>query len=440
MDTKELNSTWEACLNIIRDECTPLAFNTWIKTLSPIKLDNGVLVVATDNEVSKSFILKRYESLIRESFNVITGTYPELEIRIKSRIEDEKELKQEHQSKYDKYTFDNFVVGGSNRMAHAVCAAVAEAPVSVPMYNPLFIYGGVGLGKTHLIHAIKNYINENNPEVKIALVTSENFTNELVEAIRENKPSEFREKYRKMDILLIDDIQFIAGKKSIEEEFFNTFNVLHEANKQIVITSDRPPEEIKTLEERLISRFKWGLQCDIQPPDFDTKLAILKNKAKEIDLNLSDNIFYSICEKVNSNIRELEGALNRIAAYSKLINKEITPELAEEALKEYGQKDKSEITPEFIIGHCAKAFGVSEEDLYSDNRKKEISNARKNTIFIIREILGLSFPKIGALFGKDHSTAMYAVKSVEAQISKDLVFKMNINDIIKDIENDNTGV
>lgn len=436
MDTKELNSIWENCLNLIEEECTPLAFNTWIKTLSPVKYENGVFVVTTDNEVNKNFITKRYESLIKQSFNVVTGKYPEMKILIKSQLENEKEVKRDPQNKYEKYTFENFVVGGSNRMAHAVCAAVAEEPGTVPMYNPLFLYGGVGLGKTHLIHAIKNYINENNPDIKIALVTSENFTNELVEAIRENKPFEFREKYRKMDVLLIDDIQFIAGKKSIEEEFFNTFNVLHEANKQIVITSDRPPEEIKTLEERLISRFKWGLQCDIQPPDFDTKLAILKNKSKEINLSIDDKILYRICESVNSNIRELEGALNRIAAYKSLVNKEITLELAEEALKEYGQRDKSEITPEFIVEHCAKAFNVPVDELYSDNRKKEISNARKTTMFIIREILGMSFPKIGSLFGKDHSTAMYAIKSVESQISKDLVTKMNINEIMKDIKNE----
>ncbi len=435
MDTKELTAIWGECLTLIEEECTPLAFNTWIKTLSPIKYENGVLVVSTDNDVNKNFIARRYESLIKQSFNVVTGTQPEVQILIKSQL-DKKETPREPQSKYDKYTFDNFVVGGSNRMAHAVCAAVAEEPGAVPMYNPLFLYGGVGLGKTHLIHAIKNYINENNPDIKIALVTSENFTNELVEAIRENKPFEFREKYRKMDVLLIDDIQFIAGKKSIEEEFFNTFNVLHEANKQIVITSDRPPEEIKTLEERLISRFKWGLQCDIQPPDFDTKLAILKNKANEMNLSVDDKIFYLICETVNSNIRELEGALNRIAAYKSLVNKEITLELAEEALKDYGPKDKTELTPEYIVSQCAKAFNVTVPDLYSDNRRKEISNARKMTMFIVREILGLSFPKIGAIFGKDHSTAMYAIKSIEAQIAKDSVTKLNINEIIRDIKNE----
>lgn len=437
MDTKELSSVWESCLKMIEEECTTLAFNTWIKTLSPVRYESGVLVVSTDNEVNKNFILRRYEALIKQSFSMVTGTYPTMEITVRSQASDEDHSKPDTQNKYDKYTFDNFVVGGSNRMAHAVCAAVADEPGSVPMYNPLFLYGGVGLGKTHLIHAIKNYINENNPEIKIALVTSENFTNELVEAFRQNKPFEFRDKYRKMDVLLIDDIQFIAGKKSIEEEFFNTFNELHEANKQIVITSDRPPEEIKTLEERLISRFKWGLQCDIQPPDFDTKLAILKNKAKEMNLNIDDRILYRICESVSSNIRELEGALNKIVAYKSLINREITLELAEEALKDFGPKDKADITPELIVEHCAKVFNIPATELYSDNRKKEISNARKTTMFIIREILGMSFPKIGSLFGKDHSTAMYAIKSVESQISNDPVTKMNINEIIRDIKSEN---
>ena len=435
MLTNDLNEIWGKVLPIIQDECTAVAFNAWIKKLSPISLKEGTLSLSIDNEINKNLISRRYGELIRQSFKLVTGEYPQLRILVHSQLEDEKEQKREPQNKYDKYTFENFVVGGSNQMAHAVCVAVADQPADV-QYNPLFIYGGVGLGKTHLIHAIKNYINENDPEIKIALVTSENFTNEMVEAIRENRSPEFREKYRKLDVLLIDDIQFIAGKKSIEEEFFNTFNVLHESNKQIVITSDRPPEEIKTLEERLISRFKWGLQCDIQPPDFDTKLAILKNKATEMNLTIDAQILYRICEVANSNIRELEGALNKIMAYKSLVNREITPELAEEALKEFGPKDKTAITPEFIIEQCSKALGVSVQELYGDNRKKEISSARKVTMFIIREILGTSFPKIGALFGKDHSTAMYAIKSVETQIADDPRLKMNISDIIKDIKNE----
>lgn len=435
MDNKELTEIWESVLPIIGEECTAVAFNAWIKKLSPISCKDGVLLLSIDNDINKNLIVRRYGELIKQSFRMVTDIYPELKIVVQSQLEEENDSKREPQNKYDKYNFDNFVVGSSNRMAHAVCVAVADEPSDV-QYNPLFIYGGVGLGKTHLIHAIKNYINENNPDVKIALVTSENFTNELVDSIRENRSSEFREKYRSMDVLLIDDIQFIAGKKSIEEEFFNTFNVLHESNKQIVITSDRPPEEIKTLEERLISRFKWGLQCDIQPPDFDTKLAILKNKAKEMNLELDDKIFYRICESVNSNIRELEGALNKIMAYKSLVNREITLELAEEALKEFGPKDNSVITPEYIVEQCSKALGVSAEELYSDNRKKEISSARKTTMFIIREILGMSFPKIGALFGKDHSTAMYAIKSIETQIASDPVLKLSIREIIKDIKNE----
>lgn len=438
MDKQELNEIWKECTELIKEECSTLAFNTWIKTLEPIKFDDGLFVLSTDNELNKTLIVKRYEDLIKQSVNVVTGIFPEMDILIKSQINEENPVKREPQNKYDKYTFENFVVGKSNVLAHAACVAVAEAPGLIEKYNPLFLYGGVGLGKTHLLHAIKNYINENDPDTKVALVTSEKFTNELVEAIRENRPFEFRDKYRKTDVLLIDDIQFIAGKKSIEEEFFNTFNALHESNKQIVITSDRPPQEIKTLEERLISRFKWGLEYDIQPPDFDTKLAILKNKLKETNLQIDDEILYFICEKVNSNIRELEGALNKIAAYKSLVNKEITLELAEEALKEYGPRDKSEITPEFIIEHCSKAFKVPVEELYSDNRKKEVSQARKSTMFIIREILGMSFPKIGALFGKDHSTAMYAIKTVEKQISENPVDKVNINEIIKDIKNDHS--
>lgn len=436
MDTKELNVIWNNCLRLLEEETTTVSFKTWLKPLEPVSFENNLLVLSTDNINNKTFIIKRFEALIKQAFNVVSNEYPDLDIIVKTNEADEKPQKKDIQSKYDKYTFDNFVVGGSNRMAHAACVAVADAPGLVDEYNPLFLYGGVGLGKTHLIHAIQKYINENSPETKVALVTSEKFTNELVEAIQEKRRSEFREKYRKMDILLIDDIQFIAGKESIEEEFFNTFNTLHEANKQIVITSDRPPQEIKTLQSRLVSRFQWGIQLDIQPPDFDTKLAILKKKVKEMNLEIDDSILYFICENVNSNIRELEGALNRIMAYKSLINKEITLELAEEALKEYGPRDKSEITPEFIIEHCSKVFKIPVAELYSDNRKKEVSQARKYTMFIIREILGMSFPKIGTLFNKDHSTAMYSIKTVEKQIGESPIEKKNLTDIINDIKND----
>ncbi len=435
MDTSNLKPIWDSCLAMMEEECTPLAFSTWIETLSPISYKNNVLILSTDNEVSRSMVSKRHATLIKQAFKNVTGELPELEVVINARPgEEESPSQPEGQGAAEKYTFDNFVVGGSNRIAHAACVAVADIPGQVPMYNPLFLYGGVGLGKTHLIHAIKNYINENSPDKKVALVTSENFTNELVDSIRENKPFEFREKYRKMDVLLIDDIQFIAGKKSIEEEFFNTFNVLYESNKQIVITSDRPPEEIKTLEERLISRFKWGLQCDIQPPDFDTKLAILKNKAQEINLNIDDKIYYIICEKVRSNVRELEGALNRIAAYKSLVNREITVDLAEDALKDYGPRDSSVLTPEFIIRQCSEFYGVSVEDILSDKRKKEISSARRCTMYVVREILGLSYPKIAAIFNKDHSSVIYAIKETDKQVEADPRLKVSISDLIKDIK------
>ncbi len=436
MTTNELNDVWNKCLTLIEEECTPLAFNTWIKTLTPVSYDKGLLNLSAENEINRNLVSKRYSSLIKHSFNEVSGEMPEVEISLKTQEENKQGSRRDPQRKYDNYTFDNFVVGGSNRMAHAVCAAVADAPGMVQMYNPLFLYGGVGLGKTHLIHAIKNYINENYPEIKTALVTSEKFTNELVDAIRENRPFEFREKYRKMDVLLIDDIQFIAGKQSIEEEFFNTFNVLYEANKQIVITSDRPPNEIKTLEERLISRFQWGIQCDIQPPDFDTKLAILKNKANEMQLQIEDEIYYLICENANSNVRELEGALNRIAAYKSLVNRDITLELAEEALKTYGPRDISTITTDEIIEYCASVFNITVNELKSGNRTKYYSTARQVTMFVIREILGMSFPKIGALFGKDHSTAMYAIKSIEEKISADPMMKVTVSDIIRDIKNE----
>ena len=333
-----------------------------------------------------------------------------------------------------KYTFDTFVIGNSNRFAHAAALAVAEAPAQA--YNPLFIYGGVGLGKTHLMHAIGHYILNQNPHSKVVYVSSEKFTNELINSIRDDRNNEFREKYRNVDVLLIDDIQFIAGKESTQEEFFHTFNALHEANKQIIISSDRPPKEIPTLEDRLRSRFEWGLISDIQPPDLETRIAILKKKAKMENLNIPDDVMLYIATKIQSNIRELEGALIRIVAYSSLTNKEVTVELAEEALKDIISDTKPrKITVDLIKEVVAKEFNVKIEDFNSKKRTRAIAYPRQIAMYLTRELTDLSLPKIGDEFGgRDHTTVIHAYDKIANDIKESEDFKNRVDNLIKDIK------
>ena len=292
----------------------------------------------------------------------------------------------------------------------------------------------MGLGKTHLMHAIGNYIKKNNPDAQIVFLTAEQFTTELINSIKDNKNQEFRDKYRNIDVLLVDDIQFIAGKTTTEEEFFHTFNALHEANKQIVLSSDRPPNEIKTLQERLRSRFGWGLICDIQPPDYETRMAILRKKAQDDNIIISDEIIEFFAQKIKSNIRELEGVFNRVVAYRSLINREITIDVAMEALKDYGEMAEKKITPEYIIDSCAKFYGIKKEDIYSDKRTKNIALARQVSIYIIKELTDLSFPKIGSIVGKDHATAIYAIKKINELMEKDESLKFNVEGLINDIK------
>ena len=298
-----------------------------------------------------------------------------------------------------KYTFNTFVIGNSNRFAHAASLAVAEAPAK--SYNPLFIYGGVGLGKTHLMHAIGHYILSQNPKSKVLYVTSEKFTNELINSIQTNKNVEFRNRYRNVDVLLIDDIQFIAGKESTQEEFFHTFNALHEANKQIIMSSDRPPKEIPTLEDRLRSRFEWGLITDIQPPDLETRIAILKKKADMENLEVDNEVLAFIAKRIESNIRELEGALTRIVAYSSLTNSNLDVAVADEALKDiiFNHRPKK-ITPELIQNVTADYYQLKVEDLKSKKRNRPIAYPRQVAMYLCRELTDLSLPKIGDLFGE----------------------------------------
>ena len=322
-----------------------------------------------------------------------------------------------------KYTFDTFVVGSNNNFAHAASLAVAESPGEI--YNPLFLYGGVGLGKTHLMHSVAHYILEHDPSKKVLYVTSETFTNELIDALKVGKNGNelamttFREKYRNNDVLLIDDIQFIIGKESTQEEFFHTFNVLHSAGKQIVLSSDKPPKEMETLEERFRSRFDWGLIADIQPPDYETRMAILRKNAEACNKPVDDEIFKYIATNIKSNIRELEGAFNRIIAKSKIENQsEITMELAEDALKDIINPDKpKEITPELIIEVVAEHFGVSPEDITSKKRNSEFVQPRQVVMYLCRKLTDTSYVNIGKLLGKkDHTTIIHGVNKIEDEL------------------------
>ena len=361
----QLNNLWEQALNIIKGEISEISFNTWIKSCTPISISDNILKLSVPNEFTKGILDTRYKDLLIQALKIVTSRKFKIEFYLESDLEEEKENeeKQKEEKKENtndvdgsivvsdemsatlnpKYTFQSFVIGNSNRFAHAASLAVAESPAKA--YNPLFIYGGVGLGKTHLMHAIGHYILQENPKAKVVYVSSEKFTNELINAIKDDKNEEFRNKYRKVDVLLIDDIQFIAGKERTQEEFFHTFNALHEENKQIILSSDRPPKEIPTLEDRLRSRFEWGLIADIQPPDFETRMAILKKKADVEGLNVPNEVMVYIATKIKSNIRELEGALIRIIAYSSLTNRDVSVDLASEALKDIiSNKESAPVT------------------------------------------------------------------------------------------------
>ena len=374
----DLKKIWENTLNIIKGEMSEVSFNTWIKSCEPISISSNTIKISVPNVFTQDILEKRYKDLVINSIYSACSKQYNVEFLTESEIQEANSDKptdsseQNHKDSMSitvsdemsstlnpKYTFDSFVIGNSNRFAHAASLAVAESPAKA--YNPLFIYGGVGLGKTHLMHAIGHYILQGNPNAKVVYVSSEKFTNELINSIKDDKNEEFRTKYRSVDVLLIDDIQFIAGKERTQEEFFHTFNTLHDANKQIILSSDRPPKEIPTLEDRLRSRFEWGLIADIQAPDFETRMAILKKKADVEKLNVPNEVMVYIATKIKSNIRELEGALIRIVAYSSLTNREITVDLATEALKDIiSNKQNKNITIDLIQDVIAAYFNLRE--------------------------------------------------------------------------------
>jgi len=437
-----IQEIWDKTLQIIRTELTEVSFNTWLKTLEPVGIRNQTFILEVPNKFNKEILETRYLGLIANSVKQVTSKEYALDFILpENNLANAQETMNNKTSDLfeppqlnPKYVFGEFVIGNSNRFAHAASLAVAEAPAKA--YNPLFIYGGVGLGKTHLMHAIGHYILDNNANAKVVYVSSEKFTNELINSIKDDKNEEFRNKYRTVDVLLVDDIQFIAGKERTQEEFFHTFNALHEANKQIIVSSDRPPKEIPTLEDRLRSRFEWGLITDMQIPDFETRIAILRKKADLEDINIPNEVLHFISKKIKSNIRELEGALIRIVAYSSLTNREITVELAAEALKDIISSSKPrQVNVDLIKDVVAQYYNIQVKDFESKRRTRSISFPRQIAMYLCREMTDLSLPKIGEEFGgRDHTTVIHAYDKISSDLSVNEDLSNKIKKIIQEIQ------
>jgi chromosomal replication initiator protein len=427
--------TWELICNYCRSQITEVAYTTWISRIEPINLDfsTGTATLKVPNEFHKQTILHYYADLLKDAFQqVFNGQTINLDLQTPDEIKEAKPQEDKLPMDDYEYTFESFIVGSSNKFAHAACMAVATQPAS--RYNPLFIYGNSGLGKTHLLYAICNRIKKDHPEMNILYIKGDDFTNELIEAIRRGNTAQFHNFYRNADILLVDDIQFIAGKESTQEEFFHTFNTLYESKKQIVLTSDRPPKEIATLEDRLRSRFEWGLTADIQPPDFETRIAIIKRKEELLDIHLDDTVEEYIANQLKSNIRQLEGAVKKMKAYSII---DVPPNIstARAAISDIITNSQPvSVTVEKIIDEVARTYGAVPEDIRSGKRNSNISKARQVAMYVIKEVLGMSTSQIGDEFGgRDHSTVVYAIQQVEKNQEKNNQFKATVNDIIKNI-------
>lgn len=440
---ENIEDLWNKVLENIEKKISKPSFDTWLKSTKAHSLHGDSITISAPNDFARDWLEGHYSQLISGVLGEITGE--ELAVKFiipENQASEEYDMPMPHKRKkkddtHDfpqsmlnpKYTFDTFVIGSGNRFAHAASLAVAEAPAKA--YNPLFIYGGVGLGKTHLMHAIGHYVLEHNPAAKVVYLSSEKFTNEFINSIRDNKAVEFRNRYRNVDILLIDDIQFLAGKESTQEEFFHTFNTLHEESKQIIISSDRPPKEIPTLEDRLRSRFEWGLITDITPPDLETRIAILRKKAKADNLDIPNEVMLYIANQIDTNIRELEGALIRVVAYSSLINKDINADLAAEALKDIIPSSKPKaITIQEIQKIVGEQYNVKLDDFKAKKRTKSIAFPRQIAMYLSRELTDFSLPKIGEEFGgRDHTTVIHAHEKISKLLDTDSQLQSKVKEI-----------
>ena len=434
----DIQAIWDQACMVMHREMTEVTFNTWIKAaLHPLGAEGDQFYIEAVTDFYYSFVVPRYSVLISNSLSEVAGRPVKAKILTPAQTEKYRagvaleDKPAESANLNPKYTFDTFVVGSNNRFAHAAALAVAEAPADA--YNPLFIYGGVGLGKTHLMHAIGNYILSQNPALRIKYVTSELFMNEMVNALNKKTQAEFREKYRNIDVLMVDDIQFLTGKMGTQEEFFHTFNTLHTAGKQIIMTSDKPPRDIVKLEERLVSRFEWGLIADISKPDLETRVAILKRKAEEEMLNVDNAVLTMIAERVTNNVRELEGCLTRLVAYSSLTGKPVDKALAEDALREiFARTEPRHITCEDVMEAVADYYNVTIADLKGPRRSRDVAMPRQVAMYISREVVGAPLTAIGDCFGgRDHSTVNHACQKVAADMKAAPSLNTLVNDLMQ---------
>ena len=424
---EQIKEHWEEILLLIKEELglSNISYTTWLTPLSILDYENDTAIIGGNlSSYNVEYLKKKYLLPMKVAIAEITGIHCEIQFLLD---EDDEKSAEEHRVLQAmtraglnmRYTFDTFVVGSNNKFAHAASLAVAESPGQI--YNPLFIYGGVGLGKTHLMHSIAHFIIQNNPELNVLYVTSEDFTNEVINAIRIGNPAvltEFREKYRNIDVLLIDDIQFIIGKESTQEEFFHTFNTLHASHRQIIVSSDRPPRDFDILEERNRSRFEWGLMADIQSPDFETRMAILRKKQEQDGYIISDEVLAYIANNITSNIRELEGSLNKVMAKAALEKREVDVALAKMALLDMIAPGEKVLTPQYIIDVVADHYNLTVDEIKSINRSKKIAYPRQIAMYLLRKYLSLNYEEIGAMFGgKNHSTVMHGCEKIEMDMT-----------------------
>lgn len=440
---KTNNEILNQILSTLREDLHPAVFDTFFGDLKLLSINDDRAIFQTADKVRKDVISQRYTEQFRSEIYEATGKAVAIEIVTESEVEadpairamigDDVQAPELPANQFNpRYTFDNFIVGDNNKFTHALCLAVAESPGT--MYNPLFLYGGVGLGKTHLMHAIGNHINERFPEKRVLYVTAEKFTNDFIRSLSGEGNDSFRATYRSVDVLLIDDIQFLCGKNRSQEEFFHTFNTLRQANAQIICTSDKSPKEMPNLEERLRSRFEWGVISDIKSPDLETRIAILRRKALDEQLDVDDEVFLYIANKIDSNVRELEGALNRVAAWGKLLGKKVDMKIASEALNDYFQGKTKVVDVDLILEVVCEHFNIKKEDILGKRRDSEITTPRHIAMYLCREMTDMSLPNIGRAFGgRHHTTVINGCDNIRDEIKLNKTLRLTVDDLKKKI-------
>ena len=422
---------WPKVLSLMEGDMTATTINTWFDDATPVALDANRFVLHTPSNFKRDIIMARYLPVIQKALHELFSADFEVVVLGEGELEDfgKKKTDDVFLPGTEEYTFERFVVGASNKFAHAAAQAVAERPAQT--YNPLFIYGESGLGKTHLLYAIAHKIHQNHPDYRIVYIKGDSFTNELIQAIREGRNPEFREKYRSADVFLMDDVQFIAGRESTQEEMFHTFNTLYESGRQIVLTSDRPPSEMTQLEDRLRTRFEWGLLVDVAPPDFETRLAIVKNKAALLGMELPDKISAYIAENVTANVRQLEGTINKILAYKDLLGNDTDEETVTRAIQDMLRRSNEYVpTPEAILEYISKYYSLDESVIRGQQRVRDAVSARQIAMYLIRSMTNLSLDEIGKVFdNRDHSTVLYSIQQIEKKMKKDAAFAEMVKEI-----------